>query len=103
MGSEMCIRDSGKGAPAANIQGFINRGQKKPSAIVYFNTVEFLKGFSKVPVPELGSLEAVSNLAKGEGAALTYGGGKAASGGFTFDLSLSDAAALVKAFNLSPM
>ena len=97
------ILASGKGAPAPKIKGFVDRGQKKASAIMYINVIEFLKGLAKLPVPELSSLGVVSNMATGEGAALSFGGDKAATMGFTLDLSLTDAAALVKAFNLSPM
>lgn len=85
------------------LKGFLARGQAKPSSILYVNVVDFLKSLAKMPIPELSMLEGLSKVAEGEGVALTFGSSKAGTAGFTFDLSLSDAAALVKAFNLSPM
>ena len=87
----------------AELKGFLSRGQEKASSVLYINAIEFLKEFAKLSIPEARALEGLSTAPKGEGMAITYGASKVDTVGLTLDISLSDAAAIVKAFNLSPM
>jgi len=85
------------------LKGFLSRGQERASSFVYVNPIEFLRQFSNLQMPEARALQGLSTVQKGEGLAVTYGSSKTDTVGMTLDISLSDAAAIIKAFNLSPM